>query len=1076
MYLSKKRLFVLLLWGIKLCSLQAQEYSSLAGPWNFSLDPLNEGVKGNWQDKSLSQSIYLPGTTDEGHYGFKTKGSDFGILTRAYKYYGPAWYQKEVEIPQNWKEKRIYLELERVLWQSRVYVDGKMNSIQDALNSPHMHDLGFLSPGKHKITVRIDNDTIYNIGDKGHAYTEYTQSIWNGAVGKIRLIAKDKIRFNNPQVFTKVNPCTLAVLDTLYNESKKNVPVILKYQLFDRQNGDLVYSDIVPYKIKKGKNLLNYNPTIPQNIRLWNDISPNLYTLRIEILDDNIVRDSKEIEFGFREVSISKSKILLNGKPVFLRGNLDCVHFPLTGYPSCKVEDWERIFKIYKSYGLNHVRFHSWCPPEAAFIAANRIGVYIQAETIWIDWWMSGPADRPEMETKGYPQGLGKNPTGDIYVKKELERMIQAYGNNPSFVMMCIGNELGNSDFDVMESWLKKYHESDKRRLYSVSTARKIMSSDQYMATHYIDKLGATRGIKGGASLDWDFEDVYSKSSIPVLAHEIGQWPVYPKWSEIKKYTGVLKARNLEEFQLQARKNNIEEQNEDFVRASGALNQIMYKYEIESFLRTPSCAGIQLLSLQDYQGQGEALVGWLDVFYDSKGITTPEKFRTHHDSIVPLLRLPKFVWKSNEEFSARVQLAHYGDYDITDQIYWKIKDKLGNIIRKGVFPSRLFKQGTSDVIGVIQSDLSIINQASKLTVEIGFKNRPISNTWSFWVYPAKPTVELGNVYVTDRFDAKTEKMLNAGKNVLLDASLLGTEVSSDPISFYPLYWSLTFFPGQGRNTIGMLVQDSHPALAQFPTDYHSDWQWQSIYKNARAFYLNDMPEKYKPIAQPVDDFHRNNKLGAIFELKVGKGKLMVSGFSLMDEVNPAAQQLKSSLLTYMNSKAFNPEEEISFANCKARFSFVEPVKSEAPKEFTQSLLYVKCASKQKELKANMPWLKLNDSFESRKGTNYVVNCDGTLNSKETSAWYGKDMKVEIKCPAGVIGSLYVLFVDATNEDRKGILNFEGRDYKLEKHTRNGHWVKLHVMREDSNDGVIVLKSKSTSGPNLMISQIALVEE
>lgn len=306
--------------------------------------------------------------------------------------------------------------------------------------------------------------------------------------------------------------------------------------------------------------------------------------MKVTLEDKKKQFDSREIEFGFREVSHSNSKILVNGKPVFLRGNLDCVHFPLTGYPSCKVEDWEKIFRIYKDYGLNHVRFHSWCPPEAAFIAADRLGIYIQAETIWIDWWMSSEQkDRPEMNTKGYPQGLGKNPSADRYVQQELTRMIDAYGNHPSFVMQCIGNELGNSDFEVMESWMKPLKEKDSRRLYSVSTARKIMPVDQYMATHYINGLGSARGLKGGASTSWDFEDVYSKSNIPVLSHEIGQWPVYPRWSEIKKYKGVLKARNFEEFREQARKNKIEEQNEEFVAASGALNQIMYKYEIESF-------------------------------------------------------------------------------------------------------------------------------------------------------------------------------------------------------------------------------------------------------------------------------------------------------------------------------------------------------------------------------------------------------------------------------------------------------------------------------------------------------------
>lgn len=1034
---------------------QAQQVESLSGAWQFRLDPEDKGLKENWQSAAFSDRIALPGTTDEAGYGEKTFGSDFGILTRVYKYYGPAWYSKEIEIPSEWNGKYIRMELERVLWESRVFLDGKEISVQDALSTPHWHNLGYLTPGKHQLTIRINNDMIYNIGDKGHVYSEYTQSIWNGAVGRIRLVASDPVRFSNPQVFTRTTngPCTLQVRDTLINESSRKVPARITWQLTDREDGAVVYTRTTEQLLQKGLNILDFEATMPGNIRLWNDITPNLYVLKVTLEDKKKQFDSREIEFGFREVSHSRSKILINGKPVFLRGNLDCVHFPLTGYPSCKVEDWEKIFRIYKDYGLNHVRFHSWCPPEAAFIAADRLGIYIQAETIWIDWWMSSEQkDRPEMNTKGYPQGLGKNPSADRYVQQELWRMIDAYGNHPSFVMQCIGNELGNSDFEVMESWMKPLKEKDSRRLYSVSTARKIMPVDQYMATHYIDGLGSARGLKGGASTAWDFEEVYSKSAIPVLSHEIGQWPVYPRWSEIKKYKGVLKARNFEEFREQARKNKIEEQNEAFVAASGALNQIMYKYEIESFLRTPSCAGIQLLSMQDYQGQGEALVGWLDVFYDSKGITTPEQFRCHHDSTVPLLRFPKYVWTNDEPFTADIQLAHYGLALLHDGLYWKLKDEQGNLIASGRTASRTFPAGSSEIAGTVSCDLSAVTAAQKLTVEVGLQNEAIANTWNIWVFPANDKVEAGTVYVTDRMDTECLKRLEKGEKVLLQASALGTEETCDKISFYPLYWSLTFFPGQGKNTIGMIVRDKHPLFAQFPTDSHSDWQWQSIYKDARAFYINDYPETYKPIAQPIDDFHRNNKLASIFELKVGKGKLLVCGFDLREETNPAARRLKGSILHYMNSNDFNPVYERDITSLQKMFTYVEPLKSTVTGEFGNALLYIDCGT--------------TDKVEARKKTTYKV----------TPSWQSEELTLTIDCPSGIIGSLYVCFADKDKKGRTGHIVFEGRAYELGKQKEEETWIKLHVMREDSNDGQLVLKAKVKEGADLVISKVALMEE
>ncbi len=1074
MLLLHRKYLLLLLLACCTVGLLAQDIQSLAGTWRFKPDEADQGLAENWQRERLPERIQLPGTTDEARYGEKTTGSDFGILTRAYTYDGPAWYQRDIEIPEEWRRKKVSLLLERVMWESRVFLDGKEVSVQDALSTPHQHELGYLQPGNHTLTIRIDNGLIHAIGDKGHAYTEYTQTIWNGVVGEIRLVAQEPVRMANPRIDTRVHPRTLVVTDTLVNETGKRVTARFHLTLKERESGWTVYAEAVEQRLSPGKNPLTHTAHLPESIRLWDDVHPNLYILELTLAPSSQSPDTREMEIGFREVTTSSSKIMVNGQPVFLRGNLDCVHFPLTGYPSCRVEDWERIFRLYKTYGLNHVRFHSWCPPKAAFTAADRVGIYIQAEVIWIDWWMTNtPPDRKDMITKGSPEGLGKNPSADAFVQQELVRMAEAYGNHASFMMQCIGNELGNSDFEVMESWIKPLQAADHRRLYAVSTARKIMPADQYMVTHYIQGIGSTRGLRGGASTDWDFEDVYAKATLPIIAHEIGQWPVYPRWSEIKKYKGVLKARNLEEFREVARRNHINEQDEAFARASGALNQLMYKYEIESFLRTPSCAGIQLLSMQDYQGQGEALVGWLDVFYDSKGITTPETFRCHMDTVVPLLRTPRFVWENNETFTAGIQLAQYGTQPLRDGLYWKIKDEAGNVIGEGQTDEQSFPVGSSLMAGKIACALSAVRCAQQLTVEVGLQREATANYWHIWVYPATRQLEEGAVYVTDRMDEACERQLSSGRKVLLLASALGTEQTADKLSFYPLYWSLTFFPGQGKNTLGMVVRDKHPVFGQFPTDSHSDWQWQSFYKNARAFYINDFPPAFQPMAQPVDDFHRNNKLAALFEVKAGNGKLLVCGFDLRDEGNPAARQLKRSILHYMQSPDFNPVYERDVDELKQMFTYVEPLVSTIPVAFDGALLYVDCGA---EASGNVAWEVSEDRSESRKGTRYEVVCDRIAASGDDTAWEGKEVTLTVHCPRGIIGSLFVCLADEADGHRGGELLFEGRFFETGRQKEKASWVKLHVMREDSNDGMLVLKAKVKQGENLRIANVALVEE
>ena len=1054
-----------------------QNTIDLSGKWNVRLDTSNELYRQNPDIWRMEGDIILPASLAEQGFGYKTDGSDFGVLTPEYKYIGKAWYSRDIEIPESWEGKNIEIFLERVLWESRVFIDGEEMTRQDALGTPHLHAIGKLSAGKHRLTVQVDNEMIHNIGDKGHAYGEYTQSIWNGIVGIMEIRAYDPVRIFSAKVYSDVSKDRLKCHFNIISETQ--IKIQLNWEILSLSNDKKILSDDTTINLLKGKNSFHLQIPLQGKLEKWSEFNPKVYTLRSTISAANI-HDIKDTEFGFQQVSHDGTKILINGNPVFLRGNLDCVHFPITGYPSCDIEDWEKIFRIYKEYGLNHARFHSWCPPEAAFLAANRVGIYLQAEaSIWIDWWMSEDMNlkgRPEMDTKGHPKGLGYDVERDQFVIEEMNRMMDHYGNHPSFTMFCIGNELGNSDFDVMKDWVADLKEKDPRRLYAISTARKITEIDDYSATHYIREAGRTRGLNGPHT-DWDFEEVYSKMNIPIIAHEIGQWPVYPRWSEIEKYKGVLKARNLIGLKELAQKNGIEKQADDFADASGALNQIMYKYEIESFLRTASCAGVQLLSMQDYQGQGEALIGWLDAHWESKNITTPEKFRQHYNTTVPLFRMEKFVWQTHETFSGAAQLSHHGPEPFRGTILWEIFDDNMQKIASGQFDECTVEPGTLHDLGKISLELKSIDKAKRLNVKITAVGSQFQNDWHFWVYPESvDLIEDKQVLITDRLNDHVKKRLEKGGKVLLIANELGSPAHFVKAQFYPLYWSLTFFPGQGKTSIGLLLQDKHKAFRDFPTSYHSNWQWETISQNARGFVLNDLPGSYKPIAQPVDDFHRNNKVGSIFELKVGKGSLLVCGYDLETDI-PVAMQLKKSLLDYMRSSDFDPE---ILVNYKWLEDILTPLPGneaeDIPDEFKNAILYVNAGGKGKQSGMGMPWKKEMDHILIEEGASYQLTTDGVWNDGAGSAWYGKNMKVQINCPQGMLGTLYVHFQDWYNLERTGMLQFEGREVNLGKEEEGGQWVKFHVMREDSNDGQLILNTHTLSGPNLMITKLVLVAE
>ena len=1026
---------------------------NLSGNWNVFLDSMIIGYNNIPKKDLFLNKIILPGSLAKGGYGIKTIKAGTARLTPNYKYVGTAFYSREIKIPKQWKNKEISLFLERVLWESKVFVDGIEFDTKDALGTPHIHQLGKLIPGKHTLTIHVNNEMIHNIGVKGHSYTEHTQTLWNGIVGRMELIAKNTIDIQKIQIYGDYDKDLISIKFNIKGVIPKKSNLKFTFINIKTKTPVLSFTKVV----------CNYNKdrqrkiTIPLNKKIapWSEFTPNLYKLKIAILKENKTIALSQMSFGLRKISHNGTKIYINNIPTFLRGNLDNVHFPLTGYPSCNVKEWERIFQTYKEYGLNHVRFHSWCPPEAAFVAADRLGIYIQAEAgIWLDNWMHNTI------------GVGKDSIRDQFIREEMNRVVDTYGNHPSFIMFGIGNELGSADFNVIDKWIGELKQYDPRRFYAASTARRITKNYDYAVTHFIEGVGLVRGtIK--PSTNWDYESVYSPNKIPIIAHEIGQWPVYPDWKEIKKYTGVLKARNFEFFREQARKNGIENQSRKFQLASGALNQLLYKYEIESFLRTPSCAGIQLLGINDYPGQGEALIGWLDAFWGSKNITTPKEFRKHFNSTVPLARFKKFVWTNDEILTVSTEISHHGREDLKNKtVLFKIKNESGTIIFSQKKSPITIQNGELTKIASYKFPLNSILKATKLTISSSIEETDFENSWNVWVFPKKtPTLDKNTILVTDSFNEATIKALKEGKSVLLNASNLGSKDTSVKFDFYSIYWSLTYFPGQGKTNIGLLVDDDNHAFSEFPTSFHSDWQWESISKNSKAFLLNNFPHEYRPIAQPVDDFHRNNKMGILFELKVGKGKLLVSGFDIQNDSLVASKQLKYSLLNYMNSEKFNPSTEVSSAKIASLFSLTSSNNYvEIPKEYKNPIIYIK-ASGNLKADTSLEWKKDNDKYLLLDKSDYTVK----VKSQNNIGWVGNIITMIIDCPKGILGTLYVKIKDIKKLNK---INFEGR-IESSKKTGKDTLLKYHIMREDSQDGILKLHLE---GKDIIIEELVIIKE
>lgn len=866
-----------------LCSVAAADTStpvSLAGRWRFELDPNNAGVTESWFAKSLPEVVKLPGSTDENKKGTPNdRKPDMQRLSRLYEYTGAAWYQRDITIPPDWKGKRITLFLERCHWETQVWLDGKPCAMQDSLCTPHIHELGAdLQPGDHHLTIRVDNTIKYNIGGWSHSITEETQTNWNGIVGRIELRATPATWIESVQVYPDVASQTIKVKASVHSASKavfelalavsQAQPIVLRYGGFV---GEKTIETEIP--VHGGKT--------------WDEFSPTLHELTTTLTVAG-QQDVLHTSFGMRDFSVRKKRLMLNGRKVFIRGTLECCIFPHTGYPPTDVNSWLRIFKICQSYGLNSMRFHSWCPPEAAFTAADQMGFLLQVEA---PFWAFN---------------VGKEPVRDQFIEAEVRRILDTYGNHPSFGMLCMGNELkGDTAFLQKLALLGK--ELDPRHLYTSSTAWSFGPNDMY-------NVKAVRGLHGPTT-DVDFAAQDAESTVPIISHEISQWAVFPDLAEIPKYDGVLRARNFELLRDNLRKKHMLDQAAAFTQASGKLSAELYKEEIEVLLRTPGHGGFQILDLHDFPGQGTAVVGMLDAFWDSKGLITPSAFRRFCGPTVPLLRIAKRTYTTDETLTARVQVAHFGPTDIANAIpEWSIVDSKGSVVASGMLPARNLPTGDVSELGSISVSLSRITAPSKLTVTVSLKDTEFSNEWHIWVYPARANIDAPkDVLVTSSPD-EAVTALKAGRKalVLADRSSL---VKSRPGSFNPVFWSPILFAHEAAKGMGVLCDPRHPALAAFPTDSYTNWQWYDLLTHSHNMVLDGTPAGFRPIVQIIDNFTKNQKLGNLLEARVGDGRLIVCSVDLSSDLDNrfVARQLLSSLLSYMGSPAFAPRQPLTFA-------------------------------------------------------------------------------------------------------------------------------------------------------------------
>ena len=920
------RYLFLIIFAVYFNSAGAQQVIDLAGMWEFSMgdepryddyvmlpgsmltndkgNPVSVDTKwtGSLYDSSYYFNPYMEKYRVEGQMKFPF------FLTPERHYTGNAWYRRSIYVPKDWDNQRIMLFLERPHIETTVWVNGNEVGHQMSLSVPHRYDVTkFIKAGeRNEISIRVYNG-IENVcvGQDSHSVTDQTQGNWNGIVGRIELQAQWKrLNIQHVRIIPDLAMRVLTVEVQLENhvDGIRIMPMkdyVVSADIRPLHNGEVGRRPLQSNAVMAEGDKVRLSFYLRDGMKLWDEFHPNLY--RLTVMAGETVY---ETQFGLRDISIKERQFYINGRPLFLRGTVENCCFPETGYPPMEEDEWVRVFKKCKEYGLNHVRFHSYCPPDAAFSAADRVGIYLQPE---------GPS-WPNHGVK-----LRRGQSIDQYLLEESKRIVDTYGHHPSFVMMAAGNEPAGDWVSYCNDWVKTMHEYDSTKVYCGASVGGGWAWDDCSEYH----------VKGGArGLDWDrhapssdddyydqierprnFKSTRTENTSPIIAHEQGQWCAFPDFKEMAQYTGAYKARNFEIFRDLLRDNGMEGQAEKFLMASGRLQTLCYKYEIERNLRTKDYAGFQLLGLNDYSGQGTALVGPLNVFWREKGYVNGRKWREFCSPLVILARFPKFVYTNDETLEVPVEVmnAFFGDLLDCSAVY-QIWDDSGEFFASDTLFTGTVPLGKNHQLGTVRLPLDSVTAPTKMTMAVSMGNLVI-NHWEFWVYPSQLDTQHSELIVADSLDANVLKVLKKGGTVLLTAAgrvTLGSDVKQH---YLPVFWNTSWFKMRPPHTTGAYIDKSHPLFRHgFPTDDWSNLNWWELLNKAQVMNLRELPKDYQSPIQPIDTWHVSRKLGMLIEARVGKGRLLMTTMDITSDLEhrPVARQMRKALFDYMQSDDFQP--------------------------------------------------------------------------------------------------------------------------------------------------------------------------
>jgi hypothetical protein len=873
----------------------------LSGEWEFKLDPLDVGRAEKWfmAREPYQRKIRVPGAWNAQGIAFESEKqlrayeekrlqeqkalNERGILgvqresdRLFHTYPGPGWYRRKTTIPADWKGKIPWLVFTGVHRNAEVWVNGKLAGTHRSYLTPFRIDLSqsalAAKPGDTiRIDVRVDarrnpeTDPLLGCLDT----LDFLYVTWGGIHQPVKLEATSPTRVEDVFIVPKLADKSAEIRVAI--AGPRNGKLEIAAEVRD-EGGTTVSSLKQPVGDGAAETVLSAPIEKP---KLWSPKSPHLYTVQVRLLSGGAAIDEKILRFGMREFKVSGEQFLLNGRPIFLRGYGEDAIFPNTICPPTDKEELRARLTRARDYGFNFVRHHSWTPPESYLEAADELGMMLQPEFPFAYRW-----------------DLPSTPETRRAAHEQWEAIIRLNRNHPSIVAWCMGNELYDS-FDIAA----EMYQAAKR----LDSTRPVIDSDgcrfQHRNRKTLDYLVVQ--FDEGQSIGYEDNKYKIPASItkPVIAHEMGYFATLHDLAQIDNFKSGLRSYWLSQTRGLAEKKKLLGVYPGWLAASYHLQATCLKSNMEAARRS-RLAGTSVWLFQDYPNCAEGVVS---MFGQPKGLSA-EEFRTFNAPTVLLLDAPRRNWWSGEAAEIRFIVSRFED-EPSDAATLRWQLKSGNETLAEGKQSRIeIRSGAVQQLPAIKLEIPKLARAAKLRLraELADTNGATNNSWHFWVFPRDSAKKIASDLLVAGFDpiravypkvvqykdglipAKTRLLVTArlDENITRYLKEGGRVFLLDPEPVFAVEktnFRLASWDGGGPS--GTILDPRHPALREMPTDGWCDLQFYPLVQNSKTALLTPLPAKIEPLLRCIDRPTRLADRAYLFEVSIGRGKLLVSSFN-----------------------------------------------------------------------------------------------------------------------------------------------------------------------------------------------------